>query len=119
VAPTPTPTPLPTPPADQQLPGGGQQSVAQAPAPPPPPPAHPKPVVTAPGPAKPSPSADSLPGPISMFGVVGTQQDMAAGPIDPRLAMFRDRFGPLARELLSELGQSLSDGTVLAAFLDR
>ena len=55
-----------------------------------------------------------------MFGVVATDEQLAElAPLDPRLAMFRERFGPLARELMGELARGLSDGTVLAAFLDR
>ncbi len=129
---TPTPTVLPTPPADQQLPGGGQSGVANSSAPPPPPSADPTPVVA---------SRNAPPeGPLETGGRIATGADLevllsvldgvspdasetgttldssaahGSSP-DPRLLLFRDRFGDAVAAFLSALVFELGTGQGLA-----
>ncbi len=119
--PSPTATPLSTPPGDQQLPGGGQSNLANSSAPPAPPSANPTPVVA---------SKNAPPeGPLEMGGRIATGADLelllsvldpytsGASPLsalalgqssrDPRLLMFRDRFGDLIAELVSAVASEL------------
>jgi hypothetical protein len=122
-APTPsaTPAPLPTPPPQQGVVGGGQNGVEGAVAPPPPPPAHPKPIVVRPGADDPTALAAVM-GPLEVWahawqdhpatdvaGFVG-----APDSADPRLASFRDQWGPAAERLLAALAGWLAANGGLA-----
>ncbi len=136
--PVPTPTPLPTPPPDQQLPGGGQAGVEGAVAPPPPPSADPEPVVVEAGDADPTalgafrgiPESWDLEPVARSRHLAWLERGWAVGyawparpateiagfvievdVIDPRLAGFREQWGPAAERLLSALTQGLvADG---------
>jgi hypothetical protein len=142
--PAPTPTPLPTPPPGQQLPGGGQAGVEGAVAPPPPPSVDPEPIVVVAGDEDPTVigafrgvrEAWQL-GPTALSRhLVWLERGWAvayawpsrpateiagfvseADPIDPRLAGFRDQWGPAAERLLSALAQGLvADGGLALRF---
>jgi hypothetical protein len=140
-----TPTPLPTPPADQQLPGGGQAGVVGAVAPPPPPSADPEPIVveagdddpTAIGAFRGSPADWDLQPMARSRHLVWLERGWAVGyawperpatevagfvisdeVIDPRLAGFREQWGPAAERLLSALARGLvADGGLALRFL--
>ena len=143
--PAPIPAPLPTPPPNQQLPGGGQTGVEGAVAPPSPPSVAPSPVVVEAGDEDPTalgafrgvlepwelePIARSRHlewlergwavgyawpdhSAIEIAGFV-----IEAEPMDPRLASFREQWGPAAERLLSALADGLvADGGLALRFL--
>jgi hypothetical protein len=136
---------LPAPPPNQQLPGGGQTGVEAAVAPPPPPPVDPPPVLVGAGDEDPTALA-SFRGVLQPWELqpvarsrhlewlergwavayawpVRSATEIAgfvvdAEPVDPRLASFREQWGPAAERLLSALATGLvSDGGLALRFL--
>lgn len=127
--PSPSPTALPTPPANQQLPGGGQSNLTNSSAPPPPPSADPTPVVA-------SRNASPPEGPLETGGRIATGADLdvllsvlnasaadaaplgtaAANPSapDPRLLLFRERFGAAVEAFVSTVAFELGAGRAMA-----
>ena len=143
--PAPTPTPLPTPPPNQQLPGGGQAGVEDAVAPPPPPAANPSPVIVEVGDEDPT-ALGAFRGLVepwdreamarsrhlewlergwtwayvwpdrSATNVAGFVTEVDSP--DPRLASFRELWGPAAERLLAALARGLAaDGGLALRFL--
>lgn len=143
--PAPTPTPLPTPPPNQQLPGGGQVGVEGAVAPPPPPSLDPSPVTVEAGDEDPT-ALGAFSGVVEPWDLEAMARsrhlewlergwawgyawpdneatDVAGfvtevDPPDPRLASFRELWGPAAERLLTALARGLAaDGGLALRFL--
>ena len=143
--PIPVATPLPTPPPDQQLPGGGQAGVENAAAPPAPPSTDPLPVVVQAGDEDPTAVSafSGAPEPWDLESVARSRHlawlergwavayawpsrpatEIAGFVIepdqaDPRLAGFREQWGPAAERLLAALALGLmTDGGLALRFL--
>ena len=129
--PSPSPTALPTPPTNQQLPGGGQSNLTNSSAPPPPPSANPTAVVA-------SRNVTPPEGPIETGGRIATGADLgvllavldASAPDaialgtsataanssapDPRLLLFRERFGDAVEAFVSAVAFELGAGRAIA-----
>jgi hypothetical protein len=136
---------LPAPPPNQQLPGGGQTGLEAAVAPPPPPPVDPPPVLVEADDEHPT-ALGSFSGVLQPWelepmarsrhlewlergwavgyawadrsGIAIAGFVIEVAPMDPRLASFREQWGPAAERLLSALATGLvSDGGLALRFL--